>query len=67
MKINIQTNKITTNLFGVHTQPRKITRYTNILKLVCGGGGGGRKKSPWIFVSPNSKCEIVDYPMIMLA
>ena len=43
MKIYIQTNKATTKIFGLHTQPRKTTRYTNILKLVW--GGGGRKKS----------------------
>ena len=41
MKIYIQTNKATTNIFGLHTQPRKTTRYTNILKLVWGGGWGG--------------------------
>ena len=50
MKIYMQTNKATTNIFGLHTQPRKITRYTNKLKLAWGGGGGGggggRKKSP---------------------
>ena len=49
MKIYIQTNKATTNIFGLHIQPRKTTRDTNILKLVWGGvgggGGGGRKKS----------------------
>ena len=28
----LQTNKATTNIFGLHTQPRKTTRYTNILK-----------------------------------
>ena len=44
MKIYIQTNKATTNIFGFDTQPRKTTRYTNILKLVQ-GGGGVRKKS----------------------
>ena len=33
MKIYIQTNKATTNIFGLHTQPRKTTRYTNKLKL----------------------------------
>ena len=33
MKIYIQTNKATTNIFGIHTQPRKTTRYTNKLKL----------------------------------
>ena len=41
MKIHIQTNKAMTNIFDLHTQPRKTTRYTNILKLVWGGGGGG--------------------------
>ena len=49
MKIYILTNKATTNIFGFHTQPCKITRYTNILKLVWGGGGGGlgfEKKEP---------------------
>ena len=49
MKIYIQTNKATTNIFGLHTQPRKTTRYTNILKLVWGGGwggGGGKEKEP---------------------
>ena len=56
MKIYIQTNnKATTNIFGIHTQPRKTTRYTNILKLVWGGGvgGGGKEKEPqnamWTF------------------
>ena len=33
MRIYIQTNKATTNIFGLHTQPRKTTRYTNTLKL----------------------------------
>ena len=51
MKNYIQTNKATTNIFGLHTQPRKTTRYTNILKLVwCGGGGGGgdwKEKEPF--------------------
>ena len=41
MKIYIQTNKATTNIFGLHIQPRKTTRDTNILKLVWGGVGGG--------------------------
>ena len=51
MKIYIQTNKATTNIFGLHTQPRKTTRYTNTLKLVWGGGGGGggMAKEPAIF------------------
>ena len=44
MKIYIQTNKATTNIFGFHTQPRKTTRYTYILKLVW--GGGGKEKEP---------------------
>ena len=43
MKIYMQTNKATTNIFGLNTQPRKTTRYTNILNLVR--GGGKRKKS----------------------
>ena len=43
MKVYIQTKKATTNILVPHTQPRKITRYTNILKLV--GGGEKRKKS----------------------
>ena len=43
MKIYIETNKATTNIFGFHTQPRKTTRYTNILKLACCGGGGRKK------------------------
>ena len=46
MKIYIQTNKATTNVFGLHTQPRKTTRYTNILKVVLGGGGSD--KEPYI-------------------
>ena len=46
MKIYIQTNKATTNIFGLHTQPRKTTRYTNILKLVWGGAGGGKEEEP---------------------
>ena len=41
MKIYMQTNKATTNIFGLHTQPRKTSSYTNILKLVWGEGGGG--------------------------
>ena len=43
MKVYIQTNKATTNIFGPNTQPRKTTRYTNKLKLAW--GGGKRKKS----------------------
>ena len=52
MKIYIQTNKATTNIFGFHTQPRKTTRNTNILKLVRGGGGGGggEEKEPDFFL-----------------
>ena len=50
MKINIHTNKATTNIFGLHTQPRKITRYTNKLKLEWGGGGGGGKEKEPRFV-----------------
>ena len=42
MKIYTLTNKATTNIFGLHTQPRKTTR--NILKLVW--GGGGKEKEP---------------------
>ena len=38
MKIYIQYNKATTNIIGLHTQPRKTTRYTNKLKLASGGG-----------------------------
>ena len=34
MKVYIQTNKATTNIFGLRTQSRKIFRYTNILELV---------------------------------
>ena len=43
MKIYIQTNKATTNIFGLHTQPRKTTRYPNKLKLASGGGGEGKR------------------------
>ena len=50
MKIYIQTNKATTNIFGLHTQPRKTTRYTNILKLVWGGGGGKEKEPISIYI-----------------
>ena len=39
--IYIHTNKVTINIFGIHTQPRKTTRYTKKRKLVRGGGGGG--------------------------
>ena len=46
MKIYIQTNKATTNIFGLHTQPRKTTRYTNILELVR--GGGEKEKEPGV-------------------
>ena len=55
MKIYIQTNKATTNIFCLHTQPRKTTRYTNKLKLTWGvwGGGGGKEKEPKI-LPPNS-------------
>ena len=42
MRIFIRTNKATANIFGLHTQPRKTTGYTNILKLVWGGGKGKR-------------------------
>ena len=47
MKIYIQTDKATTNIFGLHTQPRKTTRYTKKIegRVRLGGGGGGRKKS----------------------
>ena len=45
MKIYLQTNKATTNIFFLHTQPRETTRYTNILKLVWGGGGVRKKSS----------------------
>ena len=44
MKFYIQTNKATTNIFGLHTQPRKTTRYTNKLKLASGGGGEEEKE-----------------------
>ena len=47
MKIYIQTNKAKTNIFDFHTQPRKTTRYTNILKFVW--GGGEKEKEPkWL-------------------
>ena len=32
-------------MFGFHTQPRKTTRNTNLLKLVRGGGKGKRAKT----------------------
>ena len=41
-EIYTQTNKATTNIFGLHAQPRKTTRYTYILKLVCGRGKAKR-------------------------
>ena len=44
MKNYIQTNKATANIFGLHNQPRKTTRYTNKLKLASGGGGGSKKE-----------------------
>ena len=46
MKIYM-TNKTTKNIFGLHTQPRKTTRYTNILKVVW--GGGEKEKEPNFF------------------
>ena len=46
MKIYIRTNKATTNIFGLHTQPRKTTGYTNILKLVRGGGEKEKEPNP---------------------
>ena len=58
MKIYIQTNKATTNIFGLHTQPRKTTRYTNKLKLAW--GGGKRKKSPNIFPWSINQKKLVD-------
>ena len=51
MKVYIKTNEATTNTFGLHTQPRKTTRYTNILKLLWGGGGGGKEKEPKGFLN----------------
>ena len=57
MKIYIQIKKATTNIFGLHTQPRKTTRYTKILKLVWGGGGGGGKeKGPKIMMVEKKAC-----------
>ena len=43
MKIDIQTNKAATNIFGLHNQPRKTTRYSkkNEARVVRWGGGGG--------------------------
>ena len=42
-----ETNNATTNIFSDQTQPRKITRYTNKLKLAwC---GGKKKKSQFPF------------------
>ena len=63
MKNYIQINKATTNIFGLHTQPRKTNRYTNILKLVLGGGkekraGGTTKKSPRLFNPPSPHIRI---------
>ena len=48
MKVYIRTNKATTNIFGLHTQPRKTTCYSKKMKLVWegGGGGGGEEKEP---------------------
>ena len=43
MKIYIQTNNATTNLFGFHNQPHKTTRSTKKLKLAW--GEGAKKKS----------------------
>ena len=56
MKNHIQTNKATTNIFGLHTQPRKTTRYTNILKLVW---GGGKRKKSLKFVSQISNTNAI--------
>ena len=44
MKTYIQTNKATTNIFGLHTQTRKDTRYTK--KNEARVRWGERKKSP---------------------
>ena len=57
MKIYIQTNKATANIFGLHTQPRKTTRFTNKLKQAW-GGGGGRKKSPTFFSDHSHQFQI---------
>ena len=46
MKIYIQTNKATANIFGLDTQPRKTTRYTNKLKLAWGGGEKEKEPRP---------------------
>ena len=35
-----------TNIFGLHTQPGKATRYTIKSMLLRGGGGGGKEKKP---------------------
>ena len=43
MKMSIQTNKDTTNIFGIHTQPRKTTHYTK--KNEARVRWGKRKKS----------------------
>ena len=51
MKIYKQTTKATTNTFGLHTQPRKTTRYTNILKVMLGGGGEGKRTFPFFQLS----------------
>ena len=62
MKTYIHTNKATTNIFGLHTQPRKTTRYTNKLKLAWGGGGGGgRIKSQNLFLIRHSNAEKVQH------
>ena len=47
MKIDMQTNKAATNIFGLHNQPRKITRYTKKIeaRVVRWGGGGGFKRA----------------------
>ena len=36
-----------TNIFGLHTQPCKTTRYTmKLILMLGGGGGGGEEKEP---------------------